>query len=95
MTEEQLEKIQKTLEKMDQKLAILISLQKQGDTPPELSSNEKEFVTKFCNGNYSIDDILKTTNGKRNSIEVKLKRLRKKGIIVSKKKGKKTVYVKI
>jgi DNA-binding CsgD family transcriptional regulator len=95
MSEEPLVKIQKTLEKIDQKLAILVSLQKQGDIPPELTDTEKEFVTKFCNGNNTIEDIMEKMNGKRNTIEVKLKRLRKKGIIVSKKIEKKTTYVKV
>ena len=94
MNESQFQKCVSILKGIDDKLSILISLQKSLITPPSLG-NEEKTVLKLCNGKNSVEDMMKIANKKRNNIEVTLSHLKKKGIIKSTKINDKHVYVKI
>jgi len=94
MEEKQFKQLIGTLKDIDSKISILISLQKSSTKPPKLGK-ETSAVFKLCNGKNSVDDMIKTTKKKKNTIEVALNHLRKKGLIRTTKINKKTVYVKI
>lgn len=94
MKDEQYTQLLKILREINEKLSILISLQKVSTKPPSLGDSEKQ-ILKLCNGKNSVDDMMKITSKKRNNIEVTLNHLRKKGMIKSNTLNQKTVYFKI
>lgn len=94
MDDNQYKPLLKILKGIDQKLSILISLQKTSSKPTKLGS-EANTILKLCNGKSSIDDIMKTTNKTKGNVKTTLSFLRKKGLIKTIKINKKTVYVKI
>ena len=94
MEEKQFKQLINTLRDIDGKLSVLISLQKSSRKTPTLSKEQKD-ILKLCNGKNSVKDMAKITNKTPHSIETILSRIRKKGIIKSTTKNKKTVYVKI
>ena len=94
MEEKQFKQLSAILKNIDAKLAILISLQKSSIKPPKLGTEAKA-ILKLCNGKNSVDDMVKNTKKRKNTIEVTLNHLRKKGLIRTIKINKKTVYVKI
>jgi len=94
MNDDKLNQILKTLKDINNKLSILISLQKSLMESPKLGEEVKA-ILKLCNGKNSVEDMIKISKKNRNTIEVALSYLRKKAIIRSTKFKNKTVYVKI
>jgi len=94
MNEKQFKQILKILKDIDAKLSILISLHKATIKPPKLGKEAKA-ILKLCNGKNSVEGMITITKKKRNTIEVALTQLRKKGLIRTANFKNKTVYVKI
>jgi len=94
MDEKQFKQLLKTLKDIDSKLSILISLHKSTIKQPKIGEEAKS-ILKLCNGKNSVEDMITITKKKRNTIEVSLSSLRKKGLIRSTNFKNKTVYVKI
>lgn len=94
MKEVEIKQLLGILKNIDQKLAILISLQKASSKPPKLGDEEKT-ILKLCNGKNTIKEIMEITAKEKNNVESTLSHLRKKGIIKSATLNKKIVYVKI
>lgn len=94
MDEKQFSQLIKGLKNIEDKLTILVNVQKASVKQPELT-NEEKIILKMCNGKNTVPDMVKSTNKTRNSIDITLSRLRKKGIIKSTSINKKTVYVRL
>lgn len=82
------------IKRLENKLDILISLQRSSVKRPEVSGEEKT-ILKLCNGKYTIQEIARETNKTTNNVKVTLAHLKKKGLIKSTKINDKLVYVKI
>ena len=94
MEDKQFKALTKILNGMDNKLTVLVNLQRLSVKTPELSKEQKE-ILKLCNGKKGVADIAKISNKTKHSIKIILSHIRKKGIIKSTKINKKTVYVKL
>ena len=94
MDEKQFSQLIKSLKNIEDKLTILVNVQKASVKQPELT-NEEKIILKMCNGKNTVLDMVKSTNKTRNSIDITLSRLRKKGIIKSTSINKKTAYVRL
>lgn len=88
------QELMSVLNSIEQKLSILIALQKLSIKRPEVSGEEK-IILNLCNMKNSVEDIIKTTNKTRTNVEVTLSHLKKKGLIKSTKINNKVVYGKI
>jgi DNA-binding MarR family transcriptional regulator len=94
MNDSQFEHFANSLKRLENKLDILITLQKSSVKRPEVSGEEKN-ILKLCNGKHTIQDIANKTNKTINNVKVTLAHLKKKGLIISTKIKNKLVYVKL
>ena len=94
MDEKQFKQLLTVLKNIDGKISVLIS-QKKYDGEEITIPKSEEVVMKHCTGSNSIEDIMKKTNENRNTITMRIKRLKKKGLIISKKVGNKIVYQRV
>jgi len=93
MKDTQFKLLMNILKEINQKLSVLITLQKSSAKPPKLGT-EENIVLKLCNGKNSVNDIMTATKKTRNNVKKTLSNLRKKGLIRTTTINKKTVYVK-
>ncbi len=82
ISKEQFEVLTKSLKNIDEKLEILIILQKRALPKPSVGDEEKK-VLKLCDRKHTIDDIVKATGKSENSVNIILTRLRDKVLIKS------------
>lgn len=94
MNDPQFKNLINTIKRLENKLDILISLQKSSIKRPEVSGEEKN-ILKLCNGKNTIQDIINKTDKTINNVKVTLTHLKKKGLIKSAKIKNRLVYVKI
>jgi len=94
MDDKQFKQLLTVLKNIEGKISVLITQQKLEGKNIPISKTEESFM-KNCIGFSTIEDIMKKTKEKRNTVEVKIKRLKKKGLIISKKVGNKTVYQRV
>jgi hypothetical protein len=94
MSSKQLGELIDLLKSIDDKLEILINLQKKILPKPSLGKEEKK-VLKLCDRKHIIDDIVKETGKTENNVKVILSRLRDKGMIRSVEVKNRLVYEKI
>jgi predicted transcriptional regulator len=92
--ENQFKQLLTILKSLDGKLSVLISQKKYEGEEITIPKSEEE-VLRYCTGSNSIDDIMKKTNQNRNTVTMRIKRLKKKGLIISKKTGEKTTYQRV
>ena len=89
--EKQFNQLLTILRSLDEKMSVLITQRKQDGKEITIPKSE-ESVLKHCTGSNGVEDIMKLTKENRNTITMRIKRLKKKGLIISKKVGNKTVY---
>lgn len=94
MDEKQFKQLLTVLKNIDGKISVLISQQKFKGKEITIPKSE-ELVLKHCIGSNSIEDIMEKTKENRNTVTMRIKRLKKKGLIISKKVGNKTVYQRV
>ena len=94
MEDKQFKSLVKILSSIDDKLMLLINFEKSRVKPPTLG-NEERIILKLCNGKNNVEDIQKSTNKTKKSIEHCIARLKKKGIIKNIALNKKRTYVKL
>jgi len=94
MSKKQFEELLKSLKSIEDKLEIIIKLQKTILPKPSLGKEEKK-VLKLCDRKHTIDDIVRETGKTENNVKVILSRLRDKGLIRSVEIKSKLVYEKI
>lgn len=94
MNDKQFEKLLTVLKNIDGKISVLIAQQKSGGKEISISKTEESFM-KHCTGFNTLEDIMKKIKENRNTVEVRIKRLKKKGLITSKKVGSKTTYQRV
>lgn len=94
MNDSQFEDFINGIKRLEQKLDIMISLQKSSIKRPKVSGEEKT-ILKLCNGKHMIQDMVRTTNKTTNNVKVTLTHLKKKGLIKSVKIKNKLVYVRL
>ncbi len=94
MNETQFKTLIGNINKLENKLDVLISIQKSSTKRPQVLGEEKN-VLKLCNGKNTIQDISEKTNKTINNVKVTLTHLKKKGLIKSTKINRRLVYVKI
>jgi hypothetical protein len=82
MSTEQFKEFSKTLKDIDDKLSILIILQKRVAPKPPIGVEETK-VLKLCDKKHTIDNIVKETGKTENNVKVTLSNLRGKGLIRS------------
>jgi len=94
MEDKQFKSLMKVLSDIDNKLALLVNLEKSKSKAPKLGNKEK-IILKLCNGKNTVADIQKSTSKTKKSIQLVIARLKKKGVIKSTTSNKKTTYVKL
>lgn len=95
MTSEKLfEEMLKSLKRIEEKLEILINLQKVAMPKPKVTTEEKK-ILKLCDKKHTAEEIAKGTGKTENNVNVILSRLRDKGLIKSVEIKGRTVYEKI
>jgi transcription initiation factor IIE alpha subunit len=94
MSKEQFKELLKSLKGIEDKLEILINLQKMTLPKPSLGKEERK-VLKLCDRKHTIDDIVRETGKSKNNVNVILSRLRDKGVIRSVEVKNRLVYEKI
>jgi DNA-binding transcriptional ArsR family regulator len=94
MSKKQFEELLKSLKGIEDKLEILINLQKTILPKPSLGDEERK-VLKLCDRKHTIDDIVRETGKSENNVKVTLSRLRDKGLIRSVEIKNRLVYEKI
>jgi len=94
MSKKQFEELLKSLKSIEDKLEIIIKLQKTILPKPSLGREEKR-VLKLCDRKHTIDDIVRETGKTENNVKVILSHLRDKGLIRSVEIKSKLVYEKI
>jgi DNA-binding MarR family transcriptional regulator len=82
MSDQQFEQLNKSLKSIDEKLEILIILQKRGLPEPSVGKEEKR-VLALCDKKHVISDISKQTGKTENNVKVILTRLKDKGLVRS------------
>jgi hypothetical protein len=82
MSSDQFEKLSKILKSIDEKLDILIVLQKRVSPQPKIGAEEAK-ILKLCDRKHTIDDIVNATGKTENNVKVILSNLRGKGLIRS------------
>ena len=82
MSKDQFEDLSKYLRSIDEKLEILIALQKRALPKAEVGKEENK-VLQFCDKKHPISDIAKETGKTENNVKVILSRLKDKGLIRS------------
>jgi len=71
-----------SLKNIEEKIDILISLQKRS-APKVTIGKEESKVLKLCDKKHTIDDIVRETGKKENNVKVILSHLKDKGLIRS------------
>lgn len=94
MDDSQFKNLINAIKRLENKLDILISLQKLSIKRPEVSGEEKT-ILKLCNGKHTIQDMVNKTNKTTNNVRVTLAHLKKKGLLKSTKIKNRLVYVRI
>jgi hypothetical protein len=94
MNKKQFEELLKSLKSIEDKLEIIIKLQKTILPKPSLGKEEKK-ILKLCDRKHTIDDIVRETGKTENNAKVILSHLRDKGLIRSVEIKSKLVYEKI
>ncbi len=82
MSKDQFEDLSKYLRSIDEKLEILIALQKRA-LPKAKVGEEENKVLQLCDKKHVISDIAKETGKTENNVKVILSRLKDKGLIRS------------
>lgn len=90
----QFEELKKSLKGIDEKLEILIILQKR-ILPAQNVGKEEQKVLDLCDRKHTIDNIVKETGKSENNVNVILSHLRDKGLLRSVEIKDKVVYEKI
>lgn len=90
----QFEELKKSLKGIEEKLEILILLQKRVTPEPKVGKEEQK-VLDLCDRKHTIDDIVNSTGKSENNVNVILSHLRDKGLIWSIDIKGKVVYEKI
>lgn len=94
MSKKQFEELLKSLKSIEDKMEILINLQKTILPKPSLGEEEKK-VLKLCDRKHTIDDIVRETGKSENNVNVTLSRLRDKGLMRSVEIKNRLVYERI
>jgi DNA-binding NarL/FixJ family response regulator len=94
MTEQKPEQIIKLLKSIDDKMDMLISIQKKS-MPKQVISKEEQKVLGLCDRKHTVADIAKETNKTENNVNVILSHLRDKVLIRSIEIDGKVVYERI
>ncbi len=79
---EQPEQVIKLLKSIDDKMDILITLQRRNSSKQVIGKEEKK-VLKLCDKKHTIMDIAKETNKTENNVKVILSHLKDKALIRS------------
>ena len=79
MSDQQFEQLNKSLKSIDEKLEILIILQKRGLPKPSVGEEEKK-VLALCDRKHVIIEIAKLTGKTENNVKVILSHLKEKGL---------------
>jgi len=90
-TEEQTDKLLKSLRRIESKLDVLVRLQKASMPKQKTTPTEKE-ILKLCDMKHTIQDIVKETGKNESNVNRLLSELRKKVLIKSVKMNRKLVY---
>lgn len=93
-SEKPFEEMLKSLKRIEEKLEILINLQKIALPKPKVTIEEKK-VLKLCDKKHTAEEIAKETGKTENNVNVMLSHLRDKGLIKSAEVRGRTVYEKI
>jgi len=94
MSKKQFEELMKSLKSIEDRLEILISVQKATMPKPSVGKEEKK-VVKLCDKKHTAEEIAKETGKTENNVNVILSRLRDKGLIKSVEIKGRTVYERI
>jgi biotin operon repressor len=94
MSKNQFDELLRALKGIEEKLGILINLQKVAMPKPKVTTEEKK-ILKLCDKKHTAEEIAKETGKTENNVNVTLSRLRDKGIIKSAEAKGRTVYEKI
>jgi hypothetical protein len=94
MEKKQFEAIAASLNSIDRKLDVLISLQKRSLPKPVISKEERK-VFELCDKKHTNAEIATATNKTKTNVNFILSRLRDKGLIQSIDIEGKTVYEKL
>jgi len=80
MSKDQFKELLKSLEGIEEKLEILINLQKATMPEPNISKIER-IVLKLCDKKHTVEDIAKGTGKAENNVRAILSNLRTKGLV--------------
>jgi DNA-binding transcriptional ArsR family regulator len=94
METKQFDALAASLKSIEEKLDILISLQKRALPKPNIGTEEKK-ILQLCDRKHTVADIVGATNKTENNVNVILSHLRDKGLIRSTEVKGNTVYEKI
>jgi len=94
MDKKQFDELVKSLDGIEEKLDILINLQKRGLPKPSVGREEKK-IFQLCDRKHTVEDMVRETGKTKNNVNVILSRLRDKGLIRSTEVKNATVYEKI
>src|SRR2546428_13174044 len=94
MNDPQFKQFISAIRRLENKLDILISLQKSSTKRPEVHG-EEQAILKLCNGKYTIQDMADKSKKTTKNVRVTLAHIKKKGLIKSTRINEKLVYVKI
>jgi biotin operon repressor len=94
MDKKQFDELMKSLKGIEERLEILLSIQKATMPKPSIGKEEKK-VLKLCDKKHTAEEIAKETGKTENNVNVILSRLRDKGLIKSVDIKGRTVYEKI
>ena len=82
MSKKQFEVLTKSLKSIDEKLEVLIILQKRALPKPNVGEEERK-VLQLCDRKHTVGDIVKETGKSENNVKVILSHLRDKVLIKS------------
>lgn len=94
MDKKQFDELMKSLKGIEERLAILLSIQKATMPKPSIGKEEKK-VLKLCDKKHTAEEIAKETGKTENNVNVILSRLRDKGLVKSVDIKGRTVYERI
>jgi len=80
MSKKQFEELLKSLKGIEDRLEILINLQKATMPKPSVGEVEKK-VLRLCDKKHTIEDIARETGKAQNNVRAILSKLRNKGLI--------------
>lgn len=82
MSRNQFDELLKALRAIEEKLEVLINIQRMIMPKPTIGKEEKR-ILELCDRKHTIDDIVKETGKTENNIKVMLSHLRNKVVIRS------------